>query len=117
MPNTTLQLQAGRDDIVAAFYVAQQRAMAQTQAIEFSSNSSANSIDIRQDSNGDGNFSESESILASGTQYPLSLPSGVQVSNSTFNFDRLGRTTAATINLISASESISISVSVNGYVE
>ena len=97
LPSSTLQLQASRDTLVAAFFSAQQKAMSQTKAVRLITLS--NSIDVRVDANNDGNFSAGESANLGGTQFPLMLIADQSLTITQFDFDRLGRTNSATLTL------------------
>lgn len=110
---TVFQLQAGRDALISALFIAQHRAMAQEQGIQL--RTSAAAIDIRQDSNNNGAFEASESIRLAGSSYPASLPIGVSLAVNQLTFDRLGRTHAVLLTLSKGSESITVTVSGTGY--
>lgn len=110
---STYQLQAARDLVVTALYAAQQRAMTQSGAVQFIA--SADQIDLRQDVNGDGVFSPTESIWAGGQQYPVAIEAGVSLSPQTLSYDRLGRTSAASISVTKGSATLSITVTASGY--
>jgi len=107
------QIQSGRDDVVAAFFSAQQLAMVRSSGVRLITSSSQ--VDIRLDSDNSGTFEASESLLLGGVQYPVSLPFGVVVGASTFNYDRLGRTSAANLTIAKGSASATITVSDSGY--
>ncbi len=89
----------GRDDILAALSFAQQTAMARDGiSISFTSHS------VSVTENG-------VPIANGGVDYPLALPANVSVIASTgsFNFDRLGRTTQGSIQLIGTGTSQGVS--------
>lgn len=113
--NDTFTLMASRDRVVAAFLLAQQQAMAQSRAIQFSTNNGQ--LDIRRDDNADTIFSSTESIYAEGQQYPLSLASNLSISGVDFVFDRRGQTSAANINLSQGSASVQLQVSAAGHIQ
>lgn len=113
IPHTTLQIQAGRDLLVAALFSAQQKAMAQLAPVRLIT--SGNTIDIRMDANGDGNFASSESIHFAGTRYPLSLPGGVSLSAHQLNYSHLGHTSATSIQISKKSTTINVTVTGTGY--
>lgn len=113
IPSSTFQLQTGRDTIVAALFSAQQRAMTQLDSVRFIA--SADQIDIRQDSNGDSSFTADESIRVGSVQYPVGLAPNQSLTVSTLDYDRLGRTTAATLNLTQGTATVAISVTASGY--
>lgn len=113
MSNSLLQIQGGRDQLVAAFFIAQQKAMAQVNPVQLLT--FANTIDIRVDSNNDGSFSSSESIVHAGTRYPLSVGGGVSFSNAIFNFDRKGFTAAGSVDVSKKTASVAVTVSGTGY--
>lgn len=113
IPSSTFQLQTSRDTIVAALFSAQQRAMTQVDSVRFIAGT--NQIDIRQDTNDDGSFSASESIRVGSVQYPVVLPVNQSLTASIFDYDRLGRTTATTLNLNQDSATVAINVTASGY--
>jgi len=112
-PHTTLQLQAGRDLLVSALFSAQQKAMSQMGPVRLFT--SGNTIDIRLDANGDGNFASNESIRVAGTQYPLSLTGGVSLSTRQLDYTSLGHTTATSIQVSKKSTAVTVTVSGTGY--
>jgi prepilin-type N-terminal cleavage/methylation domain len=105
VPSDTLQLQASRDTIVAAFYSAQQLAMTRRASVEVIT--SANQVDIQL-----GNAS----VSFGGVQYPVQLVNGQTLSAVTFAYDRLGHTTGAGLQLSQNGRVVSISVDASGYV-
>lgn len=107
------QLQGGRDVMVSALFVAQQKAMSQTAPVQLTT--AGSQVDIRLDSNGDGSFSAAESINIAGQQYPITLPGNVSASSSTIQYDRLGRTAATSMTVSSASASVVIQISATGF--
>ena len=107
------QVQSGRDDVVAALFSAQQLAMVRANSIRLIT--SATQVDIRLDANGNGIFLPSESLQIAGTQYPVSLPFGVTLDAATFDYDRLGRTSAASLTIAKGGASATITVSDSGY--
>jgi len=107
------QVQSGRDDVVAALFSAQQLAMVRSSGVRLIT--SATQVDIRLDANNNGIFLPAESLLIAGTQYPVDLPFGVTLSAATFDYDRLGRTSAANLTIAKGSASATITVSDSGY--
>lgn len=102
------QLQAGRDDLVAALFYAQQIAMAR--------DSAANPIQLATTANSVSVTENSTALLHAVTQYPLSLPSGVFLSPiTTLNYDKLGQTTATIFTLTKGSSTATVTVSASGY--
>lgn len=98
----TAVVQGSRDDIIAAFSLAQQTAMMRPDiTLEITSTS----ISVNEDGN-----------PIAGSVYPLTMPSGVSLAPAvTFSFDKLGRTTAATITVTGASASAQVAVASSGY--
>lgn len=115
LPSDTFQLQSSRDQVVTAFFAAQQRAMAQTNSVRLSL-VSPNQIDIREDTDGDGDFNDESSLRLGGTGYPVTLLSHQTISAAIFDFDRLGKTSASTLTLSQGSDSVNISVTATGYI-
>lgn len=113
-PQATLQLQAGRDMVVSALFVAQQTAMAQSQPVRVIAGDGR--IDIRVDRNGDGVFSANESLSFAGTFYPRNLPGNLQISVSSIDYNRLGHATPAQLTLSQGGASVNVTVSEAGYV-
>ncbi|MFT7558719.1 MAG: MSHA pilin protein MshC [Flavobacteriales bacterium] len=111
---SSFQLQASRDQVIAAFFSAQQQAMIQQHAVRLSLTD--NTIDIRLDSDGNGVFAAAESASLNGVRYPLVLPANLTIDNSVFDFDRRGRTAAASIELNQSDASVTIVVSSSGFV-
>lgn len=109
------ELQATRDTLVAAFRSAQQLAMTRSAPVQLST--SSNQIDIRIDSDGNNTFDVSESVTMDGKRYPISIRTSQSLDPATFLFDRLGRTSAANLDLTQGSSSVLIAVSSNGHVE
>ncbi|MFL0802101.1 MAG: type II secretion system GspH family protein [Agarilytica sp.] len=106
MPSDTFQMQSSRDQVVTAFFSAQQRAMAQTSPVSLVL-SSPNTVDVRQ---------SGASIRVGGVQYPITLLPNQTLSASTIAFDRLGRTSAVDLTLSQNGDSVTISVSSTGYI-
>lgn len=115
MPSDTFQLQASRDQLVAAFFSAQQKAMVQAQAIQLSTTGQI--IDVKQDTDSDGDFTTEASLSMGGVAYPWSIRSNQSLSDSTFVFNRLGQTTAGTVTISMAGKSVDVSVSATGFAE
>jgi len=110
---TPFQLMAARDVVIASLFSAQQKAMAQSDSVQFSSSTA--SVDIRVDADDDDTFDVSESIRYAGSQYPLSLPGGVTVSTSQITFDQLGRTAASSVVLSKAGATVTVTITGVGY--
>jgi MSHA pilin protein MshC len=103
-------VQSGRDTLVAALFAAQQIAMARA-------DDSSNPITVVVDT-GSVSVNENGSPLnIHGEAYPQNFPTGVQVSSGTgtYQLDKLGRTTAASITLIRGSVSTTINLEASGY--
>lgn len=100
-------VQSGRDDIIAALFFAQQQAMMRP---NISVVVTATTISVND--NG-------APIAVSANFYPLAMPVGVNLTPRTFAYDRLGRTTAATITITgsgnSAGTSARVQVEASGY--
>ena len=112
IPASTYQLQAARDQLVTAFQTAQQRAMVRNAAVRLTTSGSL--IDILDDTDNDSIPDTSVSIA--GQDYPLTVPASATFTHSTFNFDRLGQTTAATITVTVGTSTVDVNVSATGYV-
>ena len=94
------RVQAGRDDLIAALFFAQQTAMARSgvQCIIAS-----NSLSVKE--NG-----------ANAKGYPLALPTGVTATAANLSYDKLGRTTATSIVLTGTDgSSATVKVEATGY--
>ena len=113
VPSTSFQLQASRDQIVTAFFSAQQRAM--TQEAPVAVFTSAGQVDVRQDSNNDNTFSPGESIAVGGVTYPIALLANQTLTAATFQFDRLGYTSPGSVTLSQNGANVSINISATGY--
>ncbi len=98
-----LELQATRDDVVAAMFRAQQVAMARqgdSNTVQFISDGT--SIDVQESG-------------ASIDIYPLPFPSGVSLTPATLDYDKLGRTSAVSLALNGSGGAITILVESSGY--
>ena len=113
-PTEAFQLQSSRDQVLAAFFSAQQLALAQDAQVQLSINASRQ-VDLRQDTDNDTSFADESSVYVGGTQYPITIPSNQSISTGTFTFDKLGQTASGSISLSQNSSSVSINVSGTGY--
>ncbi len=101
---SSANVQASRDDIIAALFFAQQTAMAR------------NNIQLVVTSNSVSVTENGTPIVVHSKGYPLALASGVSATVATLTYDKLGRTSATTIGLSSTSgASASIVVEASGY--
>ncbi len=101
---SSTNVNAGRDDLIAALFFAQQTAMARSniQVIVTST-----SVSVTENGT---------AIVVHNKGYPLSFASGVTATPATFVYDKLGRTTAGTVTLSGAGGvSASVSVEASGY--
>jgi MSHA pilin protein MshC len=111
-PVSTAAVQAGRDDIIAALFFAQQTAMMRSSNGNIRLVITSNTVSVTENNN---------PIAVSSNYYPLTLPKGVIVTSTpaTFSFDKLGRTAAGVINLTgsgnSSGTSARIQVEASGY--
>lgn len=115
LPSATFQLQSSRDQVVTAFFAAQQRAMAQTRPVRLSL-VAPNQIDIREDSDGDGSFADETSKTLGGIRYPVTLLPNQSIDAADFDFNRLGKTSAGVLNLSQSGAAVAINISANGYI-
>ncbi len=101
------RVHASRDDVIAAFFFAQQLAMSRHQ-IQLRVNSSA--IDVLENGN---------SVNLNSDFYPLTMPSGISLNSSVslFSFDKLGRTSAGVIQIRSSDGAYTVQVDIetSGY--
>lgn len=98
-------LQAGRDDLIAALFFAQQTAMARSN-IQLIVTATAVSV-----------TENGTPLIVHSKGYPLSFPANVTASPATtFTYDKLGRTTATNITLSGAGGvSAVVKVETSGY--
>jgi MSHA pilin protein MshC len=97
-------IQAGRDDLIAALFFAQQTAMARS---NIQLVLTANSVSVTENGT---------PIKVHAQGYPLAFPSGVTTTPVTLNYDKLGRTAATTISLSATGGlSASITLEASGY--
>jgi len=96
----TTNIQAGRDDLIAALFFAQQTAMARNNIQLIIT---ANSVSVNENGT---------PIKVHAQGYPLSFPAGVTASPLTITYDKLGRTGSATANIITLSGTGGLSASV-----
>ncbi|MBB6522355.1 prepilin-type N-terminal cleavage/methylation domain-containing protein [Pseudoteredinibacter isoporae] len=102
------RVQASRDQVLLALRSARHLAMAKASSdreIEFIANASDDSIDLR-----DGG----SSITLGGVTYPYVLGQGIQITDASLSFDKMGRSPAATISISTSDASVTVSVSANG---
>lgn len=83
------RVQAGRDDVIAALFFAQQLAMSESNVRVLVS---ANSIDVQRNN---------VSVALDSNFYPLAMPNNLQLVSSSpqFTYDKLGRTSSGTIQV------------------
>jgi MSHA pilin protein MshC len=112
-PSTMLQLQAGRDLLTTALFSAQQKAMAQLAPVRVIV--SGSTVDVRVDSNRDGNFTADESISVAGIRYPLDVSGGITFSSHVLNYDHLGHTSPTVIAVSNNGQSVDVTVTATGY--
>lgn len=93
-------IQAGRDDLIAALFFAQQTAMAR------------NNIQLIITSSSVSVTENGTPIKVHAQGYPLNFPFGVTASPLTLTYDKLGRTGSATANTITLSGTGGLSASV-----
>lgn len=114
VPSRTFQLQASRDQIIAAVQAAQQRAMSREHAVRVVV--SATQVDVQDDVDGDGQFTPAASVNMGGVTYPLALPPNQSIDSATFVFNRLGETSGTDLTLTQSGAAVSISITDSGYV-
>jgi MSHA pilin protein MshC len=96
----TAPVQAGRDDLIAALFFAQQQAMMRS---NISLELTANSVSVNENGN---------PIQVSNDYYPLRMPEGVILPALTLGYDKLGRTTATEIVLMGSGNSSGVSATI-----
>lgn len=100
----TTNVHAGRDDLIAALFFAQQTAMARS-GIQLIL--TTNSVSVTENGT---------PIVVHSQGYPLSFRSGVSTTAQTLTYDKLGRTTATTITLTGTGGiSAVVTVEASGY--
>lgn len=104
----TAPIQAGRDDLIAALFFAQQQAMMRSNITLVLT---ANSISVNENA---------VPIAVSNNFYPLTMPAGVSLPTLTLTYDKLGRIPAATQIVLTGSgnssgASATIQVDASGY--
>lgn len=109
----SFQLQAGRDFLISALFVAQQKAMTQTSPVQLSI--AGKQLDIRVDDNNDGIFSASESLQNAGQNYPVELPGNISASSHNLVYNGLGHTLATGISLSNTSSTVTVNISATGF--
>lgn len=96
----TAGVQAGRDSLIAAFFFAQQTAMARD-GIQLTT--SGNNVNVTEDG---------DSLIG----YPLTLSDAVTLTSSSFTYDKLGRTSSGNVTIShSSGTSATITVEESGY--
>ncbi len=115
--NDIQRIQKSRDHLVAAFFSAQQLAMAQRDpvrlVVQTNSTSGLDEIDLQQNSG--AGFTSLR--FWDGQNYPLALDADQGLTAATFNFDRLGQTAARNLTLTQGSSSTTISINEAGFVQ
>ncbi len=109
LPSTSAQLQSSRDQVVAAFFSAQQLAMAQQASVQLII-SVPNQIDVQQGG---------ASVRAGGVGYPIFLLPNQTIDPQTFSFDRLGQVAQSSnveLDLTQGGSTVTITVTSTGYV-
>ncbi|HWV15960.1 MAG TPA: type II secretion system protein [Cellvibrio sp.] len=101
--STAANIQASRDDLIAALFFAQQTAMARSN-IQLVVTAGAVSV-----------TESGVPIVVHRQGYPFSFPNGVSATPITFTYDKLGHTTGGTITLTKAGVSASVTVENTGY--
>lgn len=96
----TAPVQAGRDDVIAALFFAQQQAMMRP---NISLVLTENSVSVNENGN---------PIQVSSDYYPLAMPKGVVLPNLILSYDKLGRTTAREIIVTGAGNSSGVSATI-----
>lgn len=95
-------VQGSRDDVIAAFSLAQQMAMMRPNITLVITSTS---VSVNENGN-----------PLTVPSYPVGMSSGVSLSPaSTYSFDKLGRTTAGTITVTGSGVTASIAVATSGY--
>lgn len=114
-PTATFQLQASRDKVLAAFFIAQQRAMSQSASVQLVAR--ASEVDILVDTDGDGSFADETSFYLDENAFPIELDSNQSFTagTGTFTFNRLGYTSPGTLTLTQDTRTVDINVSSTGY--
>jgi len=115
IPSASMQLQSSRDRVLSGLFAAQQLALVQDDAVRFVV-SGGNQINILRDTDGDSSFSDESGAYVGGTQYPITLlPNQSFASGATIDFDSLGQTSGAALNLSQDGGSVAITVTATGY--
>ncbi|GAA6153398.1 hypothetical protein [Pseudoteredinibacter isoporae] len=102
------RVQASRDQVLLALRSARHLAMAKASSsrrIQFVANAADDSIDLRDDGS---------SITLGGVSYPYTLGQGIQITDATVSFDKMGRSPASSISISTADVSVTVSISANG---
>lgn len=103
----TYQLQQSRDNLIAALFIAQQQAMAQSSSAQLTLTISNNVLSLSSKDLHD--FSDQ------GIQFPFRFAAPVKVSSVSLQYDKLGRTTPVDIQLTLASVSTIVRVESSGF--
>jgi MSHA pilin protein MshC len=108
--NDAASVQSGRDTLVAALFSAQQIAMARADDV-------SNPVAVVIGASSVSITENGVHVNVYGEAYPINFPTGVQVTSGagTYQFDKLGRTAAASITLIRGGASATITLEASGY--
>ncbi|WP_299973526.1 hypothetical protein [uncultured Pseudoteredinibacter sp.] len=102
------RVQASRDQVLLALRSARHLAMAKASAgrsIQFVALASNDTIDVQD---------AGTSVSLGAANYPYVLGQGIEISDASFRFDKMGRTSAGSISISASDASVTISVSANG---
>ena len=103
---SSTNIQAGRDDLIAALFFAQQTAMAR----------STNNIQVIITANAVSVTESNTPLVVHDKGYPLNFPTGVTATPFTFTYDKLGRTSGGNIVLsASGGQSAIVVLEASGY--
>ena len=101
---SSANLQAGRDDLIAALFFAQQTAMARSNVQVILT---ATTVSVTENGT---------PLIVHNKGYPLSFASGVTVTPATLSYDKLGRTVATNITLSGSNGSSTVvRIEASGY--
>lgn len=102
------RVQASRDQVLLALRSARHLAMAKSssgRSIQFIALASNDSIDVRD---------AGASVSLGAASYPYVLGAGIEITDASFSFDKMGRTSPGSISISAKDASATVSVSANG---
>lgn len=104
MNSDAFDIRVSEDQIKSSIATAQQLALSGAGTVVCQVNTNSISVTV-----------DGTPVTFGGVTYPLNMPGSILLSTHTFNFDKLGRTSAATIVVSQGGDSGQVNVEASGY--